>query len=184
MNLEKTEVMRICEQEVGLHVVIDGKTIKQVNSFVYLGGTVCEDGGSSKEIQRRVQAGAAAWRRVEGIMWDRKLKKQLKGKVLEACVVPACIYGLGTLALTERQEEKIQIAENNWVRRICKVTQEDRRKMKELREEIGMKKHLKMKVAGSRMRWAGHVQRMGEDRLSKRAWKAEEGGRRRGRPKL
>ena len=127
----------------------------------------------------------AAWRRVEGIMWDRKLKKQLKGKVLEACVVPACIYGLGTLALTEKQEEKIHIAENNWVRRICKVTQEDRRKMKELREEIGMKKHLKMKVPGSRMRWAGHVQIMGEDRLSKRAWKAEEGGRRRrGKTKL
>ena len=57
--------------------------------------------------------------------------------------------------------------------------------MKELREEIGMKKHLKMKVAGSRMIWAGHMQRMGEDRLSKRTWKAEEGGRRRrGRPKL
>ena len=33
------------------------------------------------------------------------------------------------------------------------------------------------------MRWAGHVQRTGEDRLSKRAWKAEEGDRRR-RPKL
>ena len=78
-------------------------------------------------------------------MWDRKLKKQLKGKVLEACVVPSCIYGLGTLALTERQEEKMQIAENNWVRRICKVTQEDRRKMKELREEIGMKKHPKLR---------------------------------------
>ena len=74
----------------------------------------------------------------------------------------------------------MQITENNWVRRICKVTQGDRRKMKELREEICMKKkHLKMKVVGSRMRWAGHVQRMGEDRLSKRGWKAEEGGRRR-----
>ena len=48
-----------------------------------------------------------------------------------------------------------------------------------------MKNHPKMNVAGSRMRWAGHVQRMCEDRLSKRAWKAEEGGRRRrGRPKL
>ena len=178
--------MWIGEQEVDLHVVVDGKTIKQVNSFVYLGGTVCQDGGSSKEIQRRVQAGAAAWRRVEGFMWDRKLKKQLKGKVLEACVVTACIYGLGTLALTERQEEKMQIAEQNWVRRICKVTKEDRREMKELRGEIDMKKnHLKKKVAGSRMRWAGDVQRMGEDRLSKRAWKAEEGGRRRrGRPNL
>ena len=113
MNLEKREVMWIGEQEVDLHVVVVGKTIKQVNSFVYLCGTVCEDGGSSKEIQRRVQAGAAAWRRVEGIMWDRKLEKQLKRKVLEACVVQACIYGLGTLALTERQE-KMQIAENNW----------------------------------------------------------------------
>ena len=57
--------------------------------------------------------------------------------------------------------------------------------MKELREEIGMKNHPKMNVARSRMRCAEHVQRMAEDRLSKRAWKAEEGGRRRrGRPKL
>ena len=39
-----------------------------------------------------------------------------------------------------------------------------------------------MKVVGSRMRCAGHVS---EDRLSKRARIAEEGGRRRrGRPKL
>ena len=30
-------------------------------------GTVCDDGGSSKEIQRRVQAGAAAWRRVKAL---------------------------------------------------------------------------------------------------------------------
>ena len=78
MDLEKNEVMWIGEQDVDLHAVVDGKTIKQVNSFVYLGGTVCEDGGSSKEIQRRVQLGAATWRRVEGIKWDRKLKKQLK----------------------------------------------------------------------------------------------------------
>ena len=35
MNLEKTEVMWIGEQEVDLHVVVDRKTNKQVNSFVY-----------------------------------------------------------------------------------------------------------------------------------------------------
>ena len=49
INLEKTEVMWIGEQEVDLHVVVDGKTIKQLNSFVYLGDTVCEDGGCRKE---------------------------------------------------------------------------------------------------------------------------------------
>ena len=77
MNLEKTKIMWIGEQDMEIHVVLDENTINQVNSFVYLGGTVCEDGECSKKIQRRVQAGAAAWRRVEGIMWDRKLKKQL-----------------------------------------------------------------------------------------------------------
>ena len=37
----------------------------------------------------------------------------------------------------------MQIAENNWVRKISKVTQEDKRKMKEFREEICMKKTAK-----------------------------------------
>ena len=53
-------------------------------------------------------------------------------------MVPAGTYQLGTLALIERQE-KLQIAENNWVRRICRVKREDRMKMKELIQEIGMK---------------------------------------------
>ena len=98
-------------------------------------------------------------------MWDLTLKKQLKGNALEACIVTFCIYGLGTLTL--RQKEMIQIAQHNWVRRICKAAQEDRRKMKELVEEIGKKKHLKMKLVGSRMRWAGQVQRLDENKLSK-----------------
>ena len=160
--------MWIGEQEVDLHVVVDGKTIKQVNSFLYLGDTVCEDGGSSKEIQRRVQAGAAA------------TKKKSVGS-LHCTSLYIWVGNTGT----DRETGGEDADSRKQLQRICKVTQEDRRKMKELREEIGMKKHLKIKVAGSRMRWAGHVQRMGEDRLSKTAWKAEEGGRRRkGRPKL
>ena len=50
---------------------------------------------------------------------------------------------------------------------------------------IRMKKHPRMKVVVSRLRWAGHIQRMSEERLRKRAWKTEETGRRRrGRAKL
>ena len=56
--------------------------------------------------------------------------------------------------------------------------------MGELREETGMKKHPRMKVVGSRLGWTGHIQRMNEGRLTKRAWKTEESGRRRERPKL
>ena len=45
-------------------------------------------------MRRRTQAGSNAWRKVEGVMLDRKIKKKLKGKVLRACVTPAFFYDL------------------------------------------------------------------------------------------
>ena len=54
-------------------------------------------------------------------MLDRKISKKLKGKVLRTCVTPACLYGLETVALTEQQQQKLQVCENNWVRRITRT---------------------------------------------------------------
>ena len=41
----------------------------------------------------------------------------------------------------------------------------------ELQTKIGIKKHLRMKVEGNRLRGAGHIQRLSEERLTKRAGK-------------
>ena len=51
-------------------------------------------------------------------MADRHISKKLKGKVLETCVIPACIYGLETVALSSAQQQRLQVCENNWMRRI------------------------------------------------------------------
>ena len=137
MSLEKTEVMRVGHQREELNVMLDGKEIKQVDGFVYL-GMVTEDGHSTAEVRRRIQAGANAWRKVEGVMLDRTISKKLKGKVLRTCVTPACLYGLETAALTEQQQQKLQVCENNWVRRIIRTKRVDRRRMNDLRKEVGM----------------------------------------------
>ena len=76
---------------------MDSKEIKQVDGFVYLGGKVTEDGHSEVEVRRRIQAGANAWRNVNGVMLDRNILKKLKGKVLRARATPACLCGLETL---------------------------------------------------------------------------------------
>ena len=116
MNLEKTEVMWVGHQREReeSNIRLDGKEITQVDGFVYLGEMVMEDRHS--EVRCRIQTGANAWRKVEGVMLDRKISKMLKGKVLRACVTPACLYGLETVALTEQQQQKLQVCENNWVR--------------------------------------------------------------------
>ena len=115
-------------------------------------------------------------------MADRRISKRIKGKVMST---PACLYGMETLAMTDRQQQRLQVCENNWVRKIARVTRADRRRMVELREETGVQRSLTERLVRSRLQWAGHVERMADDRLPKRATELhEEGRRRRGRPSL
>ena len=92
---------------------MEGKDIKQVKNVVYLGGNISENGRVEVEVRRRIQAGANAWRNVEGVMMDRKITRKLKGKVLDSCVVPGSTYVLETLALSELHQHKLQVCENN-----------------------------------------------------------------------
>ena len=79
MSLEKTEVMWVGNQREELNVRLGGKEITQVDGFVYLGGTVTEDGHSEVEV-RRIKAGANAWRKVEAVRLNRTISKKLKKK--------------------------------------------------------------------------------------------------------
>ena len=55
----------------------------------------------------------------------------------------------------------------------------------ELIEESGVQRSLTERLARSRLLWAGHVERMADDRLPKRAAELrEQVGSRRGRPRL
>ena len=68
---------------------------------------------------------------------------------------------------------------------MCTANKVDRGRMDELREEIGLRKNLKGRIVEKRLKWTGHVERMAEDRLTKRGdAHGEEGRRRRGRPRL
>ncbi len=55
----------------------------------------------------------------------------------------------------------------------------------ELREETGVQRSLTERLVRGRLQWTGHVGRMADDRLPKRAAELrEQGRRRRGRPML
>ena len=66
--------------------------------------------GRRREVQvtSKMQAGANAWRPVEGVMANRRISKRLKNKVMSTCVTLACLYGTETMALTELQQQRLQ----------------------------------------------------------------------------
>ena len=76
------------------------------------------------------------------------------------CVMPANLYSLEMVALTERQHQSLQVFENNWVRRIAGLKRVERRRMDELREDIGAQMSLTGRLVKCQLRWAGHLVQM------------------------
>ena len=86
--------------------------------------------------------------------------------------------------MTVKQQEKLQVCENNLERRIAGVKRIDKRRNEESREEVGVTESHR-KLVMSRLMWAGHVVRMEGVRLTKRADALRVDGRkRRGRPRM
>ena len=60
--------------------------------------------------------------------------------------------------MREKQQEKLQVCETNWVRRIAGVKRIDKLRMEELREEVGVRESLMRKLVRSQLwrEWKGY----------------------------
>ena len=89
--------------------------VPRVKKYKYLGSMVQESGGCEREVKKRVQAGWNGWKRVSGVICDRRLPARVKGKVYSSVVRPAMVYGLETVAVTKKQVEEMEVAEMKMV---------------------------------------------------------------------
>ena len=85
-----------------------------------------ESGGCEREVKKRVQAGWNGWRRVSGVICDRRLPARVKGKVYSSMVRPAMVYGLETVAVTKKQVEEMEVAEMKMLRFAMGLTRKDK----------------------------------------------------------
>ena len=75
-------------------VKMDDTKVPRVTEFKYLGSTLQESGSCEREIKRRLQAEWNGWRKVLGVICDKRLPARVKGKVYSSVVRPAMVYGL------------------------------------------------------------------------------------------
>ena len=75
---------------------------------------MCGDGNTEREIGRIAQPGANAWRAVEGVMADRRISKRPKGQGREHLCDTGTPVRAETLALTELQQQTLQVCENGY----------------------------------------------------------------------
>ena len=52
-----------------------------------------------------------SWKKVFGVLCDRKLSAMVKGKMYKSVARPAMLYGIETVVVTEKQAGKMEVAE-------------------------------------------------------------------------
>ena len=154
VSKSKTEYLCINGGNDDETVKMEDTKVPGVMEFKYLGSTVQESGGCEREVKKRVQAGWNGWRRVSGVICDKRLPARLKGKVYSSVVRPAMVYGLETVAVTKKQVEEMEVAEMKMLRFTMGVTRKDKIRNEHIRSTVKVER-LGMKMREGRLRWYG-----------------------------
>jgi len=122
-----------------------------------------------EEIKSRLRSGNTCYYSVQNLLFSRLLSKNLKIKIYRTIILPVVLYGCETWSLTLREERKLRVFENKVLRRIFgprrdEVTEDWRRLHNEELNVLYSSPNMVRVIKSRRMRWAGHVARMGEER--------------------
>jgi hypothetical protein len=100
---------------------------------------------------------------------SRLLSRNVKVKIYKAIILPVVLYGYETWSLTLRDEHRLRVSENRVLRRIFRpkrdeATREWRKLHCEELHNLYSSPDIIRQIKSRRMRWTGHVARMGQER--------------------
>ena len=185
VNVEKSKVM--CgggsEDREMPNIMLNGERMEVVNSFKYLGSCFDSEGGVKGDVSMRVGEGTKAFGALKRVWRGRGVTLGVKRELYERIVVPTVMYGSESWGMRLEERNKLDVAEMNCLRNMCGVTRWDRWRNEFVRGRVGVQEPLSKRVDRKVLKWFGHVERMGSERLTKRVYMSEVGGvRGRGRP--
>ncbi|KAJ4427675.1 hypothetical protein ANN_25324 [Periplaneta americana] len=172
VNPEKTKYMIMSRDQNIVrngNIKIGDLSFEEVEKFKYLGATVTNINDTRDEIKRRINMGNACYYSVEKLLSSSLLSKNLKVRIYKTVILPVLLYGCETWTLTLREEHRFRVFENEVLRKIFgakrdEVTGEWRKLHNTELHALYSSPDIIRNIKSRRLRWAGHVARMGESR--------------------
>jgi hypothetical protein len=172
VNPEKTKYMLMSHsQKVGRKhsIKIANRSFEYVAKFKYLGTKLTDQYHMHEEIKSRLNSGNACCHSVQSLLSSCLLSRKLKVKIYKTIILPVVWYGCETWSLTLREEHRLRVFENRVLRGMFgptrdEVTGEWRKVHRGELHNLYSSPDIVRQIKSRRMRWAGHVARIGEGR--------------------
>lgn len=184
INTSKTEIQYLGKGSKQMDLQLNGQSLTQTESFVYLGGLISGKDGTDADVTRRIAAARTTFQMLHKIWSSKELSKHTKLRVFETLVLSVLLYNTETWTLKVASTKRLQVFEMACLRRIEGVTRRDRLRNTEIKERLGWTRDIVSRIQTRRLRFFGHVTRMNGQRYPKIAMEGYvHGSRSRGRPK-
>ena len=182
INTFKTKVMCI-NATPDAPITAEGEQLDFVEEFTYLGSLVAKDNAAQKDIKARLGKARGAFARLQPVWKSKQFSLGTKLRLYNSVVKPVLLYGAECWRVIKSDMNKINAFHNGCLRRICRIFWPNKISNKELYKKTKSQSVI-LEIKRRRIRWLGHVLRMGLDRIPKTALRwTPPGKRRRGRPK-
>ncbi|XP_047471500.1 uncharacterized protein LOC125026939 [Penaeus chinensis] len=146
MNVSRAKTEYMCLNGVSIGSIrMQDQQLPEVSEFRYLSSTAESDGAVEAEIGRRIQSGWNNWKKMAGVMCDKRVP------------ATAMLYGLETVPQT-KATRRLEVAEMKMCRWACGLTMRDRMRNDEIRERMGVTK-IGLRYRSARLRWFGKAKR-------------------------
>ena len=116
------------------HLTINGKIVKQVSEFVYLGYKLSASNDGTVAIKHRIGLGWAAFEKNKHILTFNRVPYHVKSKVYLTYVLFVVLYGLECANWTSKDEQAIEVFQNHIMRFMTNKKLIDHTKIEDLLE--------------------------------------------------
>ena len=164
INIRKTVALANRRQ---VPLDIDGTRLQYKEEMIYLGQRISFDRNNTLEISRRTRAGWAAFNQFYRLLTHRRIENSIKRKIYTSCIEPALLYATETLALRQRDIQKLVVSQRKMMRKMLGITLLHRRTVAWM-EEILKLPDIRQQWTTRKWNWAQKAASMDGDRWTKR----------------